>query len=707
MRVPWNPASLLCFVWLLPLMLLLVPSDLQSQSPGSDRIDVWRDEQLALAQPVSLVSPFVDGSSNGEGYLYLVNVFAAPIEVDVLAYDTFGNPRLLDTVTIEPASFRSLPLKSLLAPAPIELGTLEVHFEGHVSMIEAWTVLRTRNHVVEWPFFRVGRTAGQSLDSFWDVRPLRGDLQPVYYLTNISQASVSFTAEWGQGEEGSEQLAGMLPPRGRVALTPHQPGKKARSGWLRVKHDGESGAVVAVGFLKGAQEGTGPPTFLSELPVYDGRVTGASAEFHALRVPLTTAPQLRPSSQGIRPSDAPLVPAKSILALYNSSLEHQLLTISLEDFETGSELASVQRLLEPHEVQNQDLGALLRGASLSQIDLGAVRLRVQGGTDGLRLWAVGVTPTGEVLDVEVFRREEATVNGLYALPALQYNEVVDTLVNLGETTAHIRAQVFWEGGTYSLPPIEILPGHSYQIDLEEVARLQIPDILGRTLDPDFHRGYLQWVTQRGSHEILDRMEIRPSNTWDAYGFKYNTCCRRVSDAALIPGIAILDFGVASPFVASEYIYTCTETMGPYNAFGAQLNYSSPLSWDGVTASSSTDTSQTVSFQAYGEEVEEDPFDGCLPMQIVISDDGPTFADPCRADHHPDPNYDPAKGCQMQSADCASCYSCCEKEKAVGKCQCKGNGVCEQLVVAQCGTCKQSCFGSHFDTCTTQETSCSP
>lgn len=718
MRLPWSRPSVSWFAWLLPLVLFAVPPDLDAQSslvsnlsapepPGSEKMDAWRDEQLALARPVSLVSPFFGAGGDAEGYLYLVNVFAAPIEVAVLAYDDQGNQYPLDTTIVGPASYRSLPLESLLGSLPVEPGTLEIQFEGSVSMIEAWTVMQAGNHVVEWRFFRVGQTVGRTLGSFWDARQIRGDLRPVYYLSNISQMPVSFTAEWGQGEEVTERLEHVLPARGRTILRPQQPGEKTRSGWIRVEHDGEPGALVALGFLEGTSDATAQASFLSQLPVYDGVGTGASTEFHAIRVPLTAVRRIRALGEETSPSGERAVPVRSVLALHNASpFLSQLVTISLEDFETGAELASVRRLLGPQEVQSQDLGAMLRGSSLSPIDLGTVRLRVQGGTDDLKLWAVSVAPTGEVFDVEVFRREEGNLNGLYALPALEYNEVVDTLVNLGEETAHIRAQVYWESGSYSLPPIEILPGHSHQIDLDEVARLQVPDILGRTLDPELHRGYFQWVTQRGSHEILHRMEIRPRKGWDVFGFKYNTCCRRVSVGDLIPGTAILDFGVSGPFIASEYVYTCTEIMGPYNAFITQLNYSSPLSWDGFNAISSTDTSQIASFVGAGQEVIDDPFDGCIPQQIQIFDDGPTFADPCRAEHHPDPNFEPAKGCQIQSANCSACYSCCEKEKSVGTCQCKGNEICKQGVVSACGTCKQSCFGNHFDTCTTQETSCS-
>lgn len=570
-------------------------------------------------------------------------------------------------------------------------------------MIEAWGVLRLGGQYVEWPFSRIGAYSSRAIASFWDTRGLAPGIRPRYHLFNPASEPVEYTLTVGGSEAVLPTERRKLGPRESVALTPAAPGS---AGWLRIQQDGEPLSLVAMGLLTGqaAADGGAAP-FLATLPLFLREPSGEATDYHALRLPLVSRDRIRGGLALRQGSSEPGRPgvARTVLSLHNAGLDEQVLRIELESFDTGAPIDSFEQPLAPGEIVNLDPTQRLRGGMDAGTLAAEVRLVLRGGTDAVRPWAVSLSPAGEVLDVRFLRAQEAHPTSLYALPSLEQFEIVDTLVNLGEQPTTILGQIFWEGGSYSLPPIRIAPGHSHQLDIEEVARLQVPDNLGRTLDPGYQRGYLQWVTQLGSGKILDRIELRRRQGWDVFGFKYNTCCESRPVGDLIPGSVVLDFGVPGSFVASEYIFTCSSILGPYDAFITDLDYASPLSWNGETASASDDTYQIASFEGLGQEVVNDPFDGCIPQYVNYGDEGPATADACRQEHHP--GYNPAPGCQSQSDNCSDCYECCDKERDVADCQCNGSAPCEQLAKAACGTCKQSCFGHFLDSCSSQQTTC--
>jgi hypothetical protein len=644
------------------------------EPPRSEWFEARLAEQRATSRWVRLVSPFYAIDETLNTYLYLVSVFPEPIEIEIVANSRKGEQRSLGRVNLEPTSHRTLSLRELLGDAGESLrsGSLEVRFWGNVMMIEAWGVLRMGGQYVEWPFSRIGAYSTSTIASFWDTRGVEPAVRPGYYVFNPTDSPVKYSLALGQDEKLLTSETRTLQARESVVLTPRFPGKQPTHGWVRIQHGGEPAALVALGLLTGeAPEDRGGAPFLSALPLYLRDPSGQSTDYHALRVPLSVKDRIRGdrAPRLSQSDDRYAVPTRTVLSLHNASSEKQVLTIAAERFETGAPLAAFEQTLEPGEILSLDPTRFPRdqGPGPATAATPEVRIAVRGGTDALRLWAVSLSPAGEVFDVRFLRRQDAHPTGLYALPRLEQFEIVDTLVNAGEEPATILGQIFWEDGSYSLPPIRIAPGHSYQLDIDEVAGLQIPDNLGRTLDPAYRRGYLQWVTQLGSGEILDRIELRRRGGWDVFGFKYNTCCESRPVGDLIPGSVVLEFGVPGSFVASEYIFTCSSILGPYDAYVTDLHYVSPLSWDAETASASDDTYQMASFEGLGQEVVNDPYDGCIPLYVDYGDQGPVTADPCRDEHHP--GYNPAPGCQAQSSSCSACYQCCEKEKMVGYCQC--------------------------------------
>lgn len=683
--------------------------------PTSEKMKAWEAEQLANAQPVSLVSPFYCIVDSVESDLYLVNVFSQPIEIDVTAFSEHGESLSLGTLELQPTRHRSIPLSQKLRQAgeSFEAGSLRIDLTGNVQMLEAWIVMRSGEtageQFIEWPFTRLGEHQSQRVDSFWDTRLLGRDVKPTYRLLNSADHPVTYDLRLGQGSRTVHSETLTIDANSVQKVSPRDLHRSLSHGWLKIEHQGPADALSAVGWL-----GLGPPgqsPFLSGLPVTTDTSPALPVEFHSLRLPLRSADKGLAAASG-RLQDAAVQPNRAVLSLYNSSDIEQSIEVSLLAMTSGLELVSTALDVHPGRIVGFDLGEFLRkreGFTLDTLGPEDVRLRIRGGNDTLRLWASGITPSREFLDISMMRDTEAHPGGLYALPKLADFEIVNTLINLGDEQADVRGQIFWEGGTYTLPPIHIPAGNAHRLDIAELARENVPDLLGRTLDPDYAHGYLQWTTHLGSYEIIDRLELQSKSgaSKDLFGFQYNTCCPDDSIGDLIPGTAIVDFGQTGSFVTSEFIVTCSGLLGPYQTFGSLLTYSSPASWNGSTVSSSTDTSQMASFMDYGQEIINHGQDGCIPEIVQFGDDGPIFADRCREEHHDDPDFDPSMACAVQSTSCSDCYSCCEKEKKVGQCRCPGGAnLCKTLARLACGTCKSECFGTTSLNCTTQATTCS-
>ncbi|HYH47110.1 MAG TPA: hypothetical protein VEG34_15625, partial [Thermoanaerobaculia bacterium] len=268
---------------------------------------------------------------------------------------------------------------------------------------------------------------------------------------------------------------------------------------------------------------------------------------------------------------------------------------------------------------------------------------------------------------------------------------------LGRETARIAAQISWHGGKYALRPFEVPPGGSHRLDVAALVAEQAPDILGRTLAPDYRRGFLQWTTQGGSHELIARMEVRPRSGRDSFGFSCFGCCPESSFGALEPGFVNFDIGQSPAWNASEYIQTCNDLLGPFPALVSSLSFSTPFSWNGTTVSSTGYDRQVVSFQANGEKTNA----LCIQIPKGIGGSGAGTVDRCFAEHNP--GYDPggsAGGCVGQKHTCTDCYSCCEKNKKVAECQCQrtGGNNCAGLGAPACAQCKNACLGKFLDDC---------
>ena len=645
------------------------PSVSAAAQAAQDEMEVLRSERRVNAQPLSLIAPHYSIAGHDEADLVLLNTFSDPMQAALTAVGAGGEETPLGSFTVEPTQHLALSVRELAgnASAP-RTGSLRLDFQGDFDMLQAWAVLRRGSDVLEIPLVGIGKLQALEVASFWDVREVRASqrAEPLYYLVNGGPRALTVTAEVlpGHGKGQAREVRELLPPGGRAVLAPLGLSPSLRSGSVRFTHDGPPGALAVSGVLAGDSS-------LAALPVSASIDRSLPAEWHAVRLPV--------------PVPAPGLPAgRPVLVLYNASGMAQRSEVAILDGQSGTVLAARARHLPAGEVTS----LVLDGASLPE---SGARVRVRG-ERSLQVYGFVEQPGGEVTDLAFFPRSDAHQNGSYPLLPLAEAEVFTTFVNLGGETAEIAAQISWQGGTYALRPFAVAPGASRRLDVAALAEARVPDMLGRTLDPEYRHGFLQWSARRGSHELIARTEARPGGGRDSFGFNCFGCCPENSFGDLVPGGVNFDVGVSVTFEAGEFIQTCNGVLGPYPALVTGLTYAAPLTWNGVTTTSSGLTAQTVRFRAEGEKTE---ITSCVQFPKEITDSGPVTVDKCQAQNAP--GIDPTKACHQQRPTCEGCHDCCEANKKAAYCRCDKTGsgiaICKEGVDLATIKCREQCLGN--------------
>jgi hypothetical protein len=684
----WQRRGFSRFVrFILVVMMLLIGLQISAgRDDGRDQaaleVERFKTSRLASAAPVSLLSPYFSVQDGEDTQLYLLNTFADPVEIDVTVLSSLGDVLPLGRFTVEVTSHLALSLRELLEDAdpPFAWGSLRVEYFGDPEMLQGWAVLKQASQVMEWPLGSQEEKTSTLLSSFWDTRQFGEQVRPSFIITNKGMAPVTATIIFGQKLKERIRETRVLPGLTSYRFEPPFDHRGLSHGWVRIQTPGSPGALSGLGFLTGDH-------FLGRLDLDAPSEATTAGRLEALRMPVGFPDNSR---------------GRTMVTLFNDSAlatRAELTVLS----SSGTELSRTRVRLSPGVITTRDVASLL-SAHVAELPE-EVRMRITSPGGKVRVQGLSVLPGGDVLDIALFQGAAGHQSGIYPLPSVDDLEVFNTMVNLGTEPSEIAAQIFWRGGTYALPEIILPVGGSYRFTMDELIHQEAPDILGRTIDPDYEAGFFQWTVRRGSHEIIARTEAIPSGGEDAFGFNCSTCCPETSFGGMVPGQISFNIGQSPSFEGVEYISTCTGTLGPFPANFTSFSYSSPISWNGHVVSSIGDTFQYLGFTASGERTQLGQNE-CFQVPTTFFGNGPVTVDKCRQQHHP--GYDPTPGCQQASTGCANCYDCCEKEKEVGKCQCDSTsspGICKGGVVTTCGKCKELCFGSFALSCQQQITSC--
>lgn len=587
---------------LLPDPSVLRAGDPEGKRRALARIATIRDQRFQMATTLSLAAPYYT-VADGDADLIVLNRFSETIDFELTARSPEGAQRSLGFHRAEPLAYVRLSLDQLLADGRRQFarGSLRLDFSGDKEMLQAWVVLDRGGQLTELPLSLVGDSQPWRRYAFWDlnVLPAGFDVAPRFYLANFGDQPLQVAVITGvDAEQQRHDL--QLAAGAQTVFEPFAAGRREAVGWVLIQSPRDAAGLMVNGLL----EGDG---FLARLPLDGGAAMSVEADYQAVRVPLQTRSEQQAG-----------YPRRAVVSLFNAG--RQPLDAAVEVIAgDGQVLARSEERIAGSQVRSVDLGELLAGEGVQAPE---VRVRVHSGSAGLLVNGLIFDLAGAPVEIELVRAEKAHYGGIYPIPSLVEHEVTTTVVNLGETSARVVGQLVWEGGEYAFGPFEVAAGAWQRIDIEALARSQQPDLMGRTIDPELAQAFLQWTVQGiGSQRLIGRTQVRPRFAEDSYGFNCHGCCEKSPWGELIPGSLSFPAGGSGLFQACEYIGTCTTILGPYAASISALNYASPLSWNGTTASSSTATSQVAGFEGWGQGVEYDGYD-CLPYYEPIEDEGP-------------------------------------------------------------------------------------
>ncbi len=535
--------------------------------------------------------PVYSITSGDRTSVFLLSLFADPIQVKMTVYDSQGRPFPLIEHRLEPRTHFELSLNQALASAPpgFSQGSLCLEYRGEASTLLAWAVLRRGSHATEVPFRVAGQFKSTILRSFWDRLPLDKDFDaiPTYYLVNTTAGPIEYSTSIENGERKSTGQDHSLGPRSWEVITvPHH----LKKGSLVIRHGGLPGDLMCAGFLQGQ-------TVISPLPVVDPAMP-ESGRRHALRV--------KSSQQWT-----------TWLTIANPTPTSQTATLSVFDPISGKRLVGKKQRVAAGKLKTVKLAALLdRTDGLSGLHrlIGRAVARLLGrdkahfpeivriifdhedAPGSLLVSGTSVSRAGQVASVHWFQDARAHHNGIYPVPNGSLGEVFVTLLNLGDAPANVVAQFNWDkGGAYALPPITVDPGRTYRLDFAELVEKAKPDVLNRVIDSTYQRGFFSWSARGGNRKLLGRTEVRTVDGGH-FGFTGTGCCVEYPFGRIEPRKFLFVVGSTISVVACEYRETCSAgLLGPFYALSPSLTVSPPFIWDGLTLGASGPGSGDVSF----------------------------------------------------------------------------------------------------------------
>jgi len=633
-----------------------------------------------------LVAPYYSTQGRNAARLVLMNRFAEPIDYQVRALSSQGRSFPLGGDTLPGRGVIEVDLSEALsiAPPPFQSGSVEVTYFGDSEMAQAWVLLSGDRGDLEELLVKRSKVLGNDTIAYWDVSMFQkiGGAEPLFAIHNAGEVPAQLSLSWASEEERPWSEKRVLGPSQTVFIHRPPPMDGVLRGKFSMQYDGEPGTVVVAGL---AVQGKKERTALSRIEVYEPGQLDSGSTFEGL--------------DPVRGRDG-----ETFLTIADTREDGdpRVVRVALVEGRTGAVTAFHDFVFRPGGVQTVSLSVLLEATG--RRDAQDLRPRVSSDQGSFVVTGQSLLPKGEVLDLTLMPTATAHDAGTYPVPPLDRFNVTTSWVNLGREKAELFGYFVSAQGEYALEPIEIPAGGTYSLDFRKMASSASADRLGRTVDIGDGWGFFQWLSRRGSTDLIARTEAYRLGHTDRVGFNCFGCCAEFPTGSVLPSDVGFDIGETPSFETLEWVDTCAGMTGPYHAYADVLSYSSPLSWNGWTISTTGFTNQDVYFQGSGSYMTVT----CQSKMRNFYGGGNATSDRCMKNYGPD-GYDEspeAGGCPGQTSGCGECYTCCEKIKAVGECRCSfGGNTCSALAAQACFDCKQACFGVFAETCQTQDFSC--
>ena len=630
----------------------LTSVDLPDNPPQDSAASILR-ERRASAHVLDFYAPYYSVSDDVDTDLLLMSTYPDPLSVRLTAVNPEGEELPLGTFPIESLHHVELSLRQLLAGFrdAFSAGSIRMRVLGDADALQGWAVVRgDRTGTVSFRIATPESATDREYFAFWGSRSASSEhsRRPVdLYLLNASDTPVTVTISAPGKTADKVPIAASSRARVRVSDDPNQAGLS----WVRIAHDGNPGDLQVIG-MAGAE---GP---LSRIGVVGRSELAADQRFDSLPLPGSVSAE------------------RSSLTLFNPGQELRSVTVEVLDARTGTERNRRGVRVRGESTRTIPLASVIRGIE------DPVRLRVTADEPPI-LASVTTWSGGYPREVSLFPYQKVHAQGTYPLPNLKDFKTVTTLVNLSSEDAGVAFQVYWAGGTYAIAPMIVPAGASRTIDLEKIADEQLPDLLGRALDPLRPEGVVKWRAMTGDTELIGRTTVEERHREDGLGFDCYGCCQETATGSILPSEVSFTTSQSPGFESCVTIEDCSGgVMGPYHSYPSSTSVSSPFSWDTYNISASSAADGGVSFTG-SEQVM-----AVTCQQKTVGIFGFGKAKMCQKTFNPK-GYDGAtKTCQQQTQNCLDCRDCCDALAAEKLCKGKN----KDMVEGERQACDTECQG---------------
>lgn len=635
----------------------------QEHNRAESRVDVQqlaelhRSAQSASAERAELILPYFSVQQQDIA-LVLTSSVNEPVEVSLRAKFPDGRVLPLGEYVVPRSRHWSLDLRTAIHgyDPSFRRGSLWVSYLGTPETIQGWVVAQEGRHTTEFTLTASSKVTSRYYLSFWgeslSSRPERRTL----HLLNASASPVRYSIE----RADSRRRGAPVPPR---EIEPNQQhkielGASSGSGWVKIEHDGEPGALLGQVTVESRQQ-------MGKVPLWT-LPSGYGTDFEALRVEAGNG-------------------SKTSLAIWNSRDEPQEVTIHLRDWISGSSFWRDTLTLPANGIGEASLTAALASVP----DDRTFRIQVSAEKSGALVHGVSETAAGELKDLSFIDHRYVHASGSYPILPVDQFDTDLSLLNLGPDSAEIVAQVYWDEGTYAFGPFVIDPAASFTLSIKDLIAQGPEDLLGRTLPIDLRQGFLKWRVHSGSRGFLGRTEATPKGSGDRIGFNCLGCCWEAPWGGIIPSYVDFFADQSAAFTSVVQYDTCNGSMGPYQQTPGSMTVPSPFNWDGQAVSTSSAAEATISFSDWGEQVSSD----CTVTPAFFGGSG--VADACkillRKSHNPSQSWSTSQACTTQASSepqqkCARCNSCCSAQKSYWTCKKKAAHIINSEYNACIGLC---------------------
>lgn len=470
--------------------------------------------------------------------LTLQNLPATPTNVTVTIFNMEGRSHVLDPMTLDPHSVKTINLQDVVPQGDFDSGNIEVAFHGismavtcqvSVSSVDKRVSFESREQ--DMMDFETAKLDG----ILWLPQP---DAEGYLAITNIAPNKTTTQLSLGTKTEeiplASRQtrLVKLNDEFGRHSPDP---------GLISLQYNGLPGDIITTGFVLNLKTG-----YSSGLPMTDPGIMQSShlagvhfrfgqpdpsegfpagTQFHSPLLlanvsdkPVTAhvsvdysvedkTPPTKTPPKGVKITPAP-VPAYKVTSVPVGDLT-----------------------IPPGSVQSTDLSTVLAAVDAKTVNDAGVDIDYDASPGAIIGQLTSLDQTGDY-SFEVPIKDPHAMNQLMeGINPWTLENGVNTILHLKNTTdkiANASAMLSFIGGTYSLGQIELQPYETISIDLEKLQTSQKPDMRGHVLPKGATGQFVWW--QETPYSLLGRSEHENVTEGIADSFSCDgNCCDYFED----------------------------------------------------------------------------------------------------------------------------------------------------------------------------------